>query len=512
MDASEQTTLREKHRDALEIAVWSLGVLSLAFSLWAVTVGWHNSILDFREAQTAISADSILHGGPILRYETPVLGPPWSVPFEFPLYQVLVAGLAKLSSTPIDQTGRFISLLFYYLSFFPLAAILSRLGLRHVQTVPTLALFAASPFYIFFSRWFLIESTALFFSLMYVDGMLRLARAPEGSKRIPLYIAEATLCGVLAGLVKVTTFAPFFVLGALLVLSRFWKDREAGRLHIGLVATVGVLCCALPVVLTAAWTKFADAVKGQNPMGAQLTSKALQAWSFGTLAQRLHPRDYFRFVFAIDNMVGSVLFASLVLIAVPWLCLRSLPPVLACMALYAGTIELFFNLHYVHQYYAYSNAIFIVAAVGLLLGALLGLPGRRAWVGVALFAGVLVTCSYRYFHSYYTLQNTNAPGRPSAAALIDRTTRPEDVILITGLYWSSEFPYQSHRRAIMAFWPERGSTRLQQAIANEGPTRIAAVVVCDEGRSEARLPGLLQETGMPRATAVHADNCDIYER
>lgn len=97
---------------AIEVALWALGALSICFSLWAVSVGWYHSIFDFhgfRQAQTAISANSILYGGPILHYETPVLGPPWSIPFEFPLYQVLVALLAKLLSSPLDQTGRFVS-------------------------------------------------------------------------------------------------------------------------------------------------------------------------------------------------------------------------------------------------------------------------------------------------------------------------------------------------------------------------------------------------------------------
>ena len=107
---------------ALDTVLWILGGLSLVFSLWIATVGWHNTIFDFhgfRQAQTAISAESIRNGGPILRYETPVFGPPWSIPFEFPLYQVLVALLAKLFAAPIDQTGRFVSEIFHYLIFFP---------------------------------------------------------------------------------------------------------------------------------------------------------------------------------------------------------------------------------------------------------------------------------------------------------------------------------------------------------------------------------------------------------
>src|SRR5271154_4345091 len=115
MQGNVPSSLDGRDAKALNIAIWTLLGLSLLFSLWVTTVGWHNSIFDFhgfRQAQTAISAESIRNGGPILRYETPVLGPPWSLPFEFPLYQALVALLARIFGTPIDQTGRFVSEVF----------------------------------------------------------------------------------------------------------------------------------------------------------------------------------------------------------------------------------------------------------------------------------------------------------------------------------------------------------------------------------------------------------------
>ena len=129
-----------------------LGVLGLGFSFYATSVGFYNTLFDFhgfRQTQTAISADSIMQGGSFLRYETPVLGPPWSLPFEFPLYQGIVAAAARAFSTPLDQTGRFISIVFYYLCFFPLFSILSCIGLRGTEMVPSLALFAVSPIYVF---------------------------------------------------------------------------------------------------------------------------------------------------------------------------------------------------------------------------------------------------------------------------------------------------------------------------------------------------------------------------
>jgi hypothetical protein len=498
----------------LNISVWTLGALSLAFSLWVTTVGWHNSIFDFhgfRQAQTAISAESMRNGGPILRYETPIFGPPWSLPFEFPLYQALVAFLAKLFGAPIDQTGRFVSEIFHYLTFFPLAAVLARLGLTRLQRVPALALFAASPFYAFMSHLFMIESTALFLSVMYVDQILRLVQAPEGDRRRLWYITGATSFGMLAGLVKVTTLAPFLILAGCMLLWRYWGEYKQGRLKPGPALAVGAVCLGLPAVVTGLWTRFADAVKSRNPFGIGLTSHALKQWNFGTLAQRIHPSNYFRFAYAVNTMVGSRWLALIVLIVACFLCRRSLRAALISFALYLVTIEIFFNLHYVHTYYAYANAIFVVVAIGIVLGAMVGLPGRKAWVGVVLLAAMLATCGIRYMDEYYDLQHTNALSHWQTAALIDRTTTPNDVILIIGLLGSAEFPYQSHRRAVMAPGIPATSSALEQAIRNEGANGIAAIVVCDKGRRDTGLPGLLGELGMPASTAIHTEDCDVYE-
>jgi hypothetical protein len=522
MDTSDQTRTEaergQPHSTAIERVIWLLGLLSLGFSLCATSVGFHNSLFDFhgfRQTQTAISAESILHGGSFLHYETPVLGPPWSVPFEFPLYQGIVAVLAKAFSTHLDETGRFVSILFYYLCFFPLASILSHIGLRRTQMVPVLALFAMSPIYVFVSRLFMIESTALFLSLLYADQMFRLVLG--GRRWQYRHIAGGAAFGALAGLVKVTTFTPFFVLGTCVAAWGLWRDRENAKLKGNFAVTVVVFSVVLPIAVTWCWTKFADGVKAQNPFGVYLTSKAETAWNFGTLAQRLRPRSYGHFLLAANNHIGSIVAAAVVLVVYFWLCRRWNWIAVACLMLYIGTTLTFFNLHFVHEYYPYSTAIFLVVATGVLIASVLEIRGPRAWIGVALLVLVMAACALRYSYHYYPTQHKNAPGRPEAAALVDNTTGPESVILILGLDWSSEFPYQSHRRAIMdtSFLRKElisNSGPVEHAISNAGPKNIAALVACGEGRHEDRLLTLLRDVGMPLTTNLHADDCDIYER
>jgi hypothetical protein len=501
----------------VDAVVWLLGLISLGFSFYATSIGFKNSIYDFhgfRQAQTAISAESMLHGGSFLHYETPVFGPPWSLPFEFPLYQGIVAGLAKIFSTPLDQTGRLVSISFYYLCFFPLASILSHIGMRGTRMIPTLALFAVSPLYVFVSRLFMIESTALFLSLMYADQMVRLVL---GNQRwLSRHMAGALICGILAGLVKVTTFAPFLVLGASLASWGMWQDCKLKNMRARIAVEVAVFCFGLPVIATFAWTKFADGVKEQNPIGIYLISRVLNSWTFGTIAQRLHPRVYLQLWYAANNSVGDIRVCVIIVLVYVWLVRRWSWDAAGCLILYVGTILLFFNLHVVHEYYPYSNAVFLLFGSGLLISSILVIQDRRSWIGAALLMLQVGACGYRYYEHYYPIQSVNASGRPDAAGLVGRTTAPESVIVIIGLEWSAEFPYQSHRRAIMdAFFPETPDWKLkpvEQAIVREGPLNVAALVACDEGREGLRLDALLKDLEINNSTNLHADDCDIYER
>jgi hypothetical protein len=77
------------HRTAVGRTVLALGILALIFNVWAVFVGFHHSLYDrhgFRQTQTALNVESMLRGDGFLHYDTPVFGPPWALPFEFPLY------------------------------------------------------------------------------------------------------------------------------------------------------------------------------------------------------------------------------------------------------------------------------------------------------------------------------------------------------------------------------------------------------------------------------------------
>src|SRR5260370_15283782 len=141
-----------------------------------------------------------------LAYQTPVLGPPWAVPMEFPLYQWIAASVVNFCGTPLDQTGRLVSFFFFLLTLVPTYLLLGTLRVTGPHRLLFLAVIAVSPFYIFWARDFLMETTALFFIVAYLTFI-----ALYTDRRAKGLIILACICGILSGLVKITTFAVFSI-------------------------------------------------------------------------------------------------------------------------------------------------------------------------------------------------------------------------------------------------------------------------------------------------------------
>jgi hypothetical protein len=244
----------------------------------------------------------------------------------------------------------------------------------------------------------------------------------------------------------------------------------------------------------------------------------MSQWNFGTLAQRLHPANYAVFVHRVAGQAGSLPLLLLLVLVYAITVRRWNVPALVSLALYILTPMIFFNLHFVHEYYPYSSAIFLLVGAGLLIADFLNCPGRLAWLGFAFYVALVAACLVRYHNGFYRTQRWNAPGRSqAAAAIIDRTTNPDDVIVISGLALSSELPYQSHRRAIMDPGPGTGQSLtspgpIEDAIRNQHAETIPELVACDDTRRSERVGALLQLLALQPSSIQHADNCDIYLR
>lgn len=498
---------------ARRAAAWLFFAACLVYGVWAITNYWYLPILDahgFRQTQTAITTYYMVGQWPKLAYDTPIVGAPWSIPHEFPIYQWMVAAIVTVLGTPLDQTGRFVSVSMLYLTLIPLAAILRQLKVSWDNIPYVWGLFVINPFYIYWGRAFLIETTAMFFGVAFVAASMSFFR----ERRWGCFVSAAVMGG-LCGLTKVTTAPPYLGLmvidACVLALARLYRPQWLSNLLIdapsgsssqpsdgpalppshrtpfvgrsrveksGLLPLVALLLIIIGT--TAAWTRFADAVKEQNLAGRTMTSRGEALWVWGTWDMRFdakHWQTIWRHAvsFSFQSWFLVAAIAGFLITRKRWLV------VLACLAMWGGTSATFINLYWRHGYYSSAVEVLWVVAIGCAIVGLLEQPGWRMYVGYALAALSFVqTCIVRE-----ELQLAMYPrGRhiDFKAALGDRirgVTDPNDVIIVFGDDWSSEIPYYARRRAIMVTWKIGSASELEETVRRTQAAghRIGAVVV-----------------------------------
>jgi hypothetical protein len=391
---------------------------------------------DFRQTQTAFTA-RIYHedGIDLLHPKLPVLGPPWEVPFEFPLFQA-AAALVIDTGLPEDMALRSTGL-----ASFVLAGALLWLLVRHqagrLGAGVALVVFAASPLAIEWSRSALIEYLALSLALAFALAGLRWR---EGLAT--RWFVAALVLGSLAAMVKITTaafwIAPFAILGT-------WRDDEPAPARKQIGAWVVTI---VPILAGLAWTRWADAIKAASEATAWLTSTALTSWNFGTVAQRLEPDQWEHVVANVIYLGGGI---ALPLLAIPiflYAMERRQLRFWAWIAItLAGPVVAFFNLYYVHDYYATAVTASVAALVGVGFAALAAM--RSVAARFVMVAAVVASAAVWILNISYWTRTFDPVADPSGvlplAAQIDRETSPDQYVAIVGRDWSPSVLYYADR-------------------------------------------------------------------
>src|SRR5262249_19298615 len=151
--------------------------------------------------------------------------------------------------------------LFFYAALIPAWVLLGSLRVRRSYRLLFLSLLLVSPQYVYWSRSFMIESTALFLSLAY------LAAAVRGLDR-PAYLVAAALAGALATMVKATPFVPFLLATIAFVAWRWWPLGTARFAWPTLLrfARWKLAAVFVPLACGVGWTLFTDSLKDANPL------------------------------------------------------------------------------------------------------------------------------------------------------------------------------------------------------------------------------------------------------
>jgi hypothetical protein len=394
----------------------------------------------FRQTQTAFTA-RIYHeeGIDLFHPKLPILGEPWEVPFEFPLFQAAAAVVMDVG-VPEDTALRLTGLASFVLAA-GLLWLLVRGQAGWLGATAALTVFLFSPLGISWGRAALIEYSALAASFGFALAGLRWRNS--GSKR---WFALAFVLGCIAALVKITTALFWVGPFALLAVSRD-DDRGTHRTW----AAAWVLSIA-PILAGVAWTRHADAIKAASDGTAWLTSSGLMAWNFGTLEQRLTLDQWGSIYTSVVVLAGAIALPFLVYPAIRFaLARRQIRFWSWVVATVVGPIVVFFNLYHVHDYYAIAVSGSIAALAGL---GIAGLALVRTWLsgllltGAALAWGATMVLQVPYWSRTYD-PTADPEGVLSLAAQIERETAVGQRVVILDRDWTPSILYYAHRWGVM---------------------------------------------------------------
>lgn len=466
----------------------ALTSFALLFTTFIALNYIHQPLVDvnaFRQTQTALTAYWMLKEGWQLAYQTPVAGFPWSIPFEFPLYQMLVAGISGTFGFNLEAVGRFVSFVFLIACGWPAFAVTRRLNLP--KTVPWVfcALLWTSPLNVYWGRTFMIETMALFFSFACMPFAIDVIRRQGGKRSALLFFIFASL-GVLQ---KATTCGPvLLLLFSLCGLADFRKDGINISTLRRLIRPLTIL--GMPVLIGFAWAHYADVVKADNLFGRQLTSGALTFWNFGNISQRLSLETWRVVVWQRSFSQNAGGWLGVAFLLLPWLGgpkYRSFAWIsLAALTLFVLPILIFTNLHFVHNYYQTGCLLFLIAALSIVIGGWLrmasGVSALTPLVTAAFMAFNLVS----FYAEYGIVTARSVPEQDPRSVLaytignyLRAHTKAGTGLAIFGQEWSSEIAFQAQRKSITA--PESFNEYKQvwqNPQAYLGDIELGAIVIC----------------------------------
>ena len=412
----------------------------------------------FRQTQTAYTAAEFReHGIDLMHSTMPVLGAPFEVPFEFPLYQAVAQLPMAMGLTPVE------ALRGTNLAFFLLTGALLWLVIREIASplagVLALAVFVAAPFGILWGRTALMEYFATAGSLAFVFSVMRWRE----SRRWP-WVVVAIVAGSVAMLVKLTT-GVLWLLPAL----AYTASRDGGGPVAWVrarVTPVMLASFAVPAAVALAWTRHADAIKGAHPATAWLTSAALQQWNFGTLAQRLVPANWGVIAGRMHHYLLGIPTWQFPALMLPALRLRQRNIWLAIGLVVLLGPAVFFNLYVVHVYYLAAISPAVAAVMGLGAAALLTSQYRViVGLGLVVLAIAWIVTQRPYWSTAYKSIDV-ATTFPAVRELTDHTTRA-DLIVVEGYDWSPELLFEARREGQMLH-PRFATRAFVTALAHNG--------------------------------------------
>jgi hypothetical protein len=466
-------------------------VLALFTHAWLVTRNWTAGFMpghEFRQAQTAIISYYIDRDDNFsLLYETPILGKPWvSLLLEVPVYEWSVVLLSRATGLPHYMAARGVSVTCFYLTLPAIYLLLARLGMSRPSRFLSLALVLACPVYIFYSRAFLMESMELMCCAWFLFGFVRLL-----DRQRWYWFVLTAIAGSGAALIKSATLAIWLLPAAGYGAWMLWRDLRAGRGWGPPLATAfwGLAGVGVPLGLLQLWMGVADSIKAVHASAWIFTSGNLSAgnWGLTDIAARFSGRtwgilfDRWREAIMPAWLVGAAVLTALILA-------RGYRRRFVGVASIFFLAQLMFPFAYAYQdYYFYACAVFLVAAFGFALQALLESADRR-WACWLLLPVLSLGQLHTYSRDYYPQQMVHSNGGFSFTEALREILPRETVIVVVGADWAAMIPlYSQHRALMVRNGLENDPAYLERAFADLEDEDVAALVLVHDQRGNRAL-------------------------
>lgn len=432
LSTSPQCGPRSNHTVRLALVMLAVYCIGVAPSLGQTLVESHAH----RQTQTAYTA--VLYAeGPIdlLRPPLPILGPPGSIPQEFPIFQAL-GGLLIRTGLPADLAVRLTGLACFLVAAW-LVFLLARRLMAPWASLIALGAFVLNPLAWVYGRASLIEYLAvaggigfLYFAIRWMD---------DGR---PTDWAIAGVLGLVGILVKITTG------GFLLLPALAWRS-PSGRWGFQRAPVWGLVIVA--IVAGLAWSAHAQAVREETPASVFLSMQNQIAWFFGTPFQRLDLGSWKVPLVALLALTGSAIVVWAPLAVARARVHRQPAFLLALLGLVVAMPLALFNLYAIHDYYWIAVAPMVALGIGLgsewLRSHLDRRWVRRTTVGLA---GAWVATIIGMAPTWTIIYGTpgEEPAVRQVASFIREHSEPDDWVVFRGWGWNPTFLYYADRRGL----------------------------------------------------------------
>jgi hypothetical protein len=204
------------------LCFWAL----ILFSITAHFINISSPLTGFRQTQTAITVLTYINeGAAVFKYQTPALSAPWTLPFEFPAYQLSAYLLYKISdlffNTDLNVILRLTNALWFYACAIFIFLLSKRFFKNAYIAKTAILIFALFPFSLYWSSASTIEFAADFFALGYAYFFIMFLDKPSDLK---IFFA-ALIFGVFGYLTKITTMFPYCVFLSFFIVYAFIKNK-----------------------------------------------------------------------------------------------------------------------------------------------------------------------------------------------------------------------------------------------------------------------------------------------